>query len=111
MSWTGILLLVASFAVLVLGVLSLRQVASRGVLLNTMFASGALLFAAYQSSVRTQPDLVFVLPFFATMLLGGRALGSWWRSRRETELRAPARLLSGAAGVCFAALAVALLAK
>lgn len=104
MTHISLLLAAASLAVLVLGAWTLRLTANRGVLLNTMFASGALLYAAYQAAVRTQPEWALVLPFFATMLLAGCALGTWWRSRREDELREPVGILAGAASVCLTAL-------
>ena len=89
----SILLTIVSFAVLALGMILWRKTGHRTVLLNTLFGSFSFLYAAYEASARNRPEWAFVLPFFVSMLFGGRALGAWWRSRKEAEYGEPARIL------------------
>ena len=89
-----ILLLAISVAVLGLGAWLHTLTSSRSVVVNVLFGSFMLLYAAYQATAREQPQWIFVLPFFATMLFAGRAAAWWWRTRREAELREPARVLT-----------------
>jgi hypothetical protein len=44
-----------------------------------------------------------MLPFFTTMLFGGRAMGTWWRSRKDTALLLPAQLMGAVAAVSLTA--------
>jgi hypothetical protein len=103
MNTTTILLLVISLAVLLLGCYLWRLTSSRSILLNTIFGSICMLLAAYHCAMHSHLDRAVMLPFFTTMLIGGRAIGIWWRSRKETELRFPAQLLTGVAALSLTA--------
>ena len=99
MTGTTILLLVISVAVLLLGCYLWRLTSSRSTLLNTIFGSTCMLLAAYHIASHQMVEWAIMLPFFTTMLFGGRAVGTWWRSRKETELRLPAQLMTGVAAL------------
>jgi len=94
-----LLLIIASLAILLIGTYTWRLTSQRTVMANTLFGSFALLYAAYEAVARNRPEWSFVLPFFVTMLFGGRALGAWWRSRKEIVYRRPAELLTSVACV------------
>lgn len=98
-----IILSTASLTVLLIGAWTWRLTSSRTLLLHTIFGSSALLAAAYETTVRSQPHWTFILPFFTTMLFAGRFIGLAWRSREEKELRLPARLLGAIAAVTLTA--------
>jgi hypothetical protein len=91
--YVPVILIVVSLALLGLGAYAWRLTNSRAIMVNGVFSSFSLLYAAFEAQVRHRPEWSFVLPFFATMLLGGRAFGLWWRSRREKALQLPAQLL------------------
>jgi peptidoglycan/LPS O-acetylase OafA/YrhL len=94
-----ITLVVISLAVLVLGAWLYRLTGSRKVMINVFAGSTMLLFAAYQATAQRQPEMTTILPFFATMLFAGRAMGWWWRTRKEEELRQPAQVLTALAAL------------
>jgi hypothetical protein len=102
-----ILLLVVSLAVLLLGSYLWRLTSSRSLLLNTIFGSVSILLAAYHAATHQQMEWAVMLPFFTTMLFGGRALGTWWRSRNESELRRPAQLMAAVTAFALTATFVA----
>jgi hypothetical protein len=89
MTFVPILLICASLAALVAGMYVWRLTTSRSTLMNLLASSAFLLFAAYFVVSRRVSDLKFVLPFFAAMLTGGRAIAFLWRSRKEPELKIP----------------------
>ncbi|MDB6155989.1 MAG: hypothetical protein JWL90_4442 [Chthoniobacteraceae bacterium] len=92
-----LLFLIASLAVLVLGSLAGIHTGNKSVWANTAFASLALLFGARHAYAGINLEWTVMLAFFVTMIIGGRALGTWLRSRREKEFRTPACLLIAAA--------------
>lgn len=94
MTGLSMLLLAVSLGVLALGARLLTVTGNRMVGVNIFFGSMMLLFAAYEATARHQPEWIVTLPFFATMLFGGRALGWWWRTRREADWREPAQLIT-----------------
>jgi len=63
-------------------------------MLNTIFGTFALLMAASQAGRPGQAQAAVIVSFLVAMLFGGRAMGVWWRSRKEAELRGPARLMT-----------------
>lgn len=97
------LLLFISLAILLLGGWLWRLTSSRSTLINTLFGTVCLMLAAYHCASRQQMEWAIMLPFFTTMLFVGRAAGTWWRSRKETDLLLPARLLAVVAGLAFTA--------
>ena len=100
-------LLTASVAVALLGAVAWKLTGSKPILANVVFATMAFLVAA-QSVYRHGPnDWSAVIAFFSTMIIGGRALGTWLRSRRQQELAPVARLLMGASVIALAATAIA----
>jgi hypothetical protein len=103
MTPTAILLLVVSVSVLLLGSYLWRLTSSRSIFLNTLFGSTCMLVAAYHVASHERMEWAIMLPFFATMLFGGRAMGTWWRSRKEADLRFPAQLMAGLAALCLTA--------
>lgn len=98
-----ILFLVVSLTLLVLGAWSYQLTSSKGMIITTFFGSFGLLFAAHQLHATPVNDWPVILPFFSAMVFGGRGFAMWWRSRKEKELRLPARLLF--AGACAAMVA------
>jgi hypothetical protein len=107
MTPTTIFMLLSSLVTIFAGGWAWHLTSSRSVLLNTVFGSTALLAAAYQAAARTQPDWAIILPFFCTMLFGGRFVGLWWRSRKEAELRLPAQLIGSVAVLALTATVMA----
>jgi len=103
MSPTVILLLVISVAVLLLGGYLWRITSSRSIFLNTMFGSTCMLLAAYHAANHQKMEWAIMLPFFTTMLFGGRAMGTWWRSRKDADMVLPAQLMTGVAGLSLTA--------
>ncbi len=98
-----ILLLVVSVAVLLLGSYLWRLTSSRSIFLNTLFGSTCMLVAAYHAASHDKMEWAIMLPFFTTMLFGGRAMGTWWRSRKEADLRFPAQLMAGVTALSLTA--------
>jgi len=103
MTPTVILLLAISLAVLLLGGYLWRITSSRSIFLNTMFGSTCMLLAAYHAASHEKVEWAIMLPFFTTMLFGGRAMGTWWRSRKDADLRLPAQLMTGVAALSLTA--------
>lgn len=110
MTTTTILLLVISLAVLLLGCYLWRLTSSRSTLLNTIFGSTCMLLAAYHIAAHQRMEWAIVLPFFTTMLFGGRAVGTWWRSRKDADLRLPAHIMTGVTALSLTATVSAYLA-
>ena len=52
-----------------------------------------------------QPEMAVGLPLMAGMLLLGRGVGVWWRSKTEPALRFPALLWLGSAIAALACVA------
>jgi hypothetical protein len=98
-----LIFLADSLAVLALGVYAWRLTSSRGVMLNTMLGTLGLLMAAAQAGHPAASASMVMIPFLVTMLFGGRAIGTWWRSRREKELRLPAQLMGAVAALALGA--------
>jgi len=86
-----------SLALLVIGVTCQRLTSSKGLIVTTFFSSFALLFGAHQLHATPPNDFPLILPFFAAMVFGGRAIAFGWRSRKEKELALPAKLLGAGA--------------
>lgn len=109
MSASVIFLLSVSLATLVIGLFAWRLTSSKPLILNMLFASVGFLLAAYGVASSQPGELPFVVPFLATMLVGGRALGTYWRAfaKGERELRAPSHLLGVASLMGIAGSAVA----
>jgi len=103
MTSTTILLLLTSLAVLLLGGYVWRLTSSRSILLNTAFGSICMLLAAYHVARHHGLEWAIMLPFFTTMLFSGRALGIWWRSRKERDLRFPAQIMATVAALSLTA--------
>ena len=103
MTSTVLILLIASLGVLLLGTYLWRITSNRSIFLHTMFGTVCMMLAAYHAAAHHGIEWAVMLPFFTTMLFGGRALGTWWRSRKETELRLPAQLMAAVAGVALTA--------
>lgn len=108
-SYVPWILIGVSLALLGLGLYGWRLTSSRGLLMNGVFGSLSLLYAAYEALARHKPEWTFVLPFFATMLFGGRAAGLWWRGRKEAELQLPARVVGTGAALALLATVMAYL--
>ena len=104
-----ILLLLVSFSTLVLGLFAWRLTSSRPLILNMLFGSFAFLIAAYAIATRNPGQLTVIIPFFASMLLAGRAGGTYWRAffRGEKELRLPSHFVGIAAVLCVLGTVVA----
>jgi hypothetical protein len=103
MNPTTILLLFTSLAVLLLGGYLWRITSSRSIFLNTLFGSACMLLAAYHAATHRQIEWAILLPFFTTMLFGGRAMGTWWRSRKDEDMRLPAQLMTAVAALSLMA--------
>jgi hypothetical protein len=103
MTPTIVLLLSISLAVLLLGCYLWRLTSSRSVLLNTIFGSACMLLAAYHTAAHSRMEWAIMLPFFTTMLFGGRAIGTWWRSRKESDLRLPAQIMTAVTALTLTA--------
>ena len=98
----SIILLVVSFAILVTTFFIWRDTSSRPSLFNGIFASLALLMSARLVATHSNAEMAVSLPILAGMLVFGRGLGTWWRSRKETELKTPATLWLCSGVACFA---------
>jgi hypothetical protein len=101
MNTSTILVLIASFSILLTGAYVWRLTGNYIVLINTTLASFGLLFAAQQLSVRS-PGALFA-SLFCTMLLSGRFVGTWLRQRRERTFGLPAQLVGVTAALALAA--------
>lgn len=98
----SIVLSIASILVLLGGIWAWRLTSSQRLLINVVLSSAFLLIGAYAATRHERPEFTFILPFFATMVLGGRAVGLMWRSRKEEALLAPGLLLTGCTALCGA---------
>jgi peptidoglycan/LPS O-acetylase OafA/YrhL len=103
MTLPTILLLIVSLLVLLLGGYLWSLTSSRSIFVNAILGSACMLVAAYHSASHRQVELAIMLPFFTTMLFGGRAMGTWWRSRQENDLRLPAQLMAAVAALSLTA--------
>ncbi|MES2569485.1 MAG: hypothetical protein V4710_05465 [Verrucomicrobiota bacterium] len=89
--------LLSSLAVLGLCSVAGLRIGSRPLWINTAFGSFSLLLAAHHAHSGINLQWSVMLAFFVTMVLGGRAMGTWIRSWRESELRRPSFFLIAAA--------------
>jgi hypothetical protein len=103
MTPTVIILLIASLGVLLLGTYLWRLTSSRSIFMHTMFGTICMMLAAYHAAAHHGIEWAIMLPFFTTMLFGGRAMGTWWRSRKDSALRLPAQLMAAVAAVALTA--------
>ena len=103
MTPTVFILLAASLGVLLLGTYLWRLTSNRTAFVHTMFGTVCMMLAAYHAATGRGVEWAITLPFFTAMLFGGRALGVWWRSRKETELQLPAQLMGAVAGLALTA--------
>ena len=89
-------MLVISFLTLVATFFAWRETSSRPSALNGVFASLTLLISArILLSGEAKPEMAVGLPLLAGMLLLGRGLGTWWRSKKEPNLKLPGMLWLG----------------
>jgi len=109
MTTPAILLSLISFATLLLGIYAWQLTSSRPLIVNMLFASAAFLIAAYAIVIKQPGELRFVIPFLASMLIAGRAVGTYWRVfvKGETALRVPSHLVGAAALLSIAGAVVA----
>ncbi len=104
MNSLSILLAASSLLVLVLGFFAWQLTSSRPMLGSVIFGSSGFLLAAYYAISHRNTQMIFIIPFFITMIFGGRAVAIFTRSLRgEKELRLPSTLLLGATTVSVAA--------
>jgi hypothetical protein len=103
MNTLSLFLTATSLGVLGLGAWLYRITGQHRLMVHTLFGSFALLFAAYHAVTHRQPEWTWLMPFFVTMLFGGRAIGAVWRARKEEVYREPSRLLCGVAALSFVA--------
>jgi hypothetical protein len=103
MNALGLFLIATSLAVLGLGAWLYRITGQHRLMVHTFFGSFGLLFAAYHAVTHRHPEWAWLMPFFITMLFGGRAIGAVWRARNEDIYREPSRLLCGVAALSFVA--------
>lgn len=87
------MLLLSSIVVTVCGTMAWRLTGNRAICANTVFGAVALLFAAQQTRLHAQLDWPMMLTFFVTMVIGGRAIGTYIRSIRNEDYRQPAYFL------------------
>ncbi len=97
-SSASIILVAVSLGTLALGFQIWRLTSSKSIILNTVVASTALLFAAYICSTPGRGGIAYVIPFLVAMIFAGRGIGTLWRSRKEAALRLPSTLLLAASG-------------
>lgn len=103
MTPTVLLLLAVSLAVLMLGTYLWRITSNRSVFFHTMFGTICMMLAAYHAAAHHEMQWSVMLPFFTAMLFGGRAIGTWWRSRKDAGLVLPAQLMTAVAALTLAA--------
>lgn len=104
-----ILLVCISFATLLLGLYAWRLTSSKPLILNMLFGSAGFLIAAYAVAMKQPTPMSFLMPFFITMLLIGRAGGIYWRTlvKGEKELTVPSHLVGATAVMAIAGTIVA----
>lgn len=93
MNLASIFLAAASFGALLLGLFCWKLTSSRPTVLNLLLSSAFLLMGAYSAASRRQVEFSYILPFFAAMLCGGRAIGFLLRSKKEQPLLLPGVLI------------------
>lgn len=103
MTATALFFLCVSFSILALGGYVWLLTSSRSILLNTIIGVVGMMFAASHASVHKGVEWAVILPFFITMLFGGRAIGTWLRSRKNSELRLPAQIMAAVAALTLTA--------
>ncbi len=103
MTPTVLLLLIVSVAVLLLGTYLWRITSNRTVFLHTVFGTLCMMLAAYHAAAHHDVQWSVMLPFFTAMLFGGRAIGTWWRSRQDAGLVLPAQLMTAVAALTLVA--------
>jgi hypothetical protein len=104
MNSLSILLSASSLVVLVLGFFAWHQTSSRSMLGSVIFGTVGFMLAAFYAASNRNTQMIFVFPFFITMILGGRGIAIFIRSLRgEKELRLPSTLLLGATMVSVVA--------
>jgi hypothetical protein len=103
MSNQSILLIAVSLGILVIGYILMRLTSSRSILVNVLVGSMGLLLAALVARTPSRNPIAYVVPFFVSMLFAGRALGTWWTSRKLAEWRLPSVLMFLAAGASLLA--------
>ena len=94
-------LLIVSLATLFIAFSVWRETSSKQALMNGIFASLALLIGARLAVEGQQPDMAVGLPLLAGMLLLGRGVGTWFRSKKEPFLQQPALMWLGAGSACL----------
>ena len=99
MTPTVLILLAVSLGVLLLGGYLWLLTSSRSIVLNTLIGTVCMMFAASHTSTHQAVEWAIILPFFTAMLFGGRAAGTWVRSRKNAELRLPAQIMAGVAAL------------
>jgi len=74
-----------------------------------LFGSAAFLIAAYGLASKQPGELRFIVPFLASMLIAGRAFGTYWRAflKGEAALKVPSHLIGVAALLSMAGAVVA----
>lgn len=97
----------ASLGVLAFGLAAWRLTGSRPVFANVAFVTMALLVAAGSAHRYGANQWTATIAFLATMVMAGRALGTWARSWKQTELISTAHCLLGATACCIAGMMVA----
>ncbi len=104
MNSLSILLSISSLVVLVLGFFAWHLTSSRSLFGSVIFGTFGFMLAAFYAASHRNTQMIFVFPFFITMIFGGRAFAILVRSLRgEKELRLPSTLLIGATTVSLAA--------
>lgn len=93
----------AAAITLILGFEAWRLTSSKAIRLNTFVGTFALGLAAYGAGRPGGAATAAGLAFFVAMLSGGRALGIYWRSRKDRELSRPSQLLFTVAGTSLLA--------
>lgn len=88
-----LMLVLAAVLALGLGFEAWRLTSSKGVRLNTFLGATGLAYAAYGAYHVQGASTAAVVAFFVAMLFAGRALGFALRSRKDANLKLPARLL------------------
>ena len=86
--------LLISVLVLLLGTYLWRLTSNRSIFLHTMFGTICMMLSAYHAATHSGLEWAVMLPFFTAMLFGGRAMGTWRRSRKDAELLLPARIMT-----------------
>src|SRR5258708_36043999 len=103
MNTLSLCLIAASLGVLGLGAWLYRITGQHRLMVHTYFGSFALLFAASPAVTHKQPEWSWLMPFFVTMLFGGRTMGAVWRARSEEVYREPSRLLCAVTAITLSA--------